>query len=156
MLLHRSGSPSRNTRSHGTNTLSKKAKASISSKREPRGWSNVERPRSKLSRHRNFRPGASQGMAKAKEVRPGAPVGSRWERAGYTAISSAMGQGRQQPRPVDHDAGVSLLDHRQGNVGLVGQGSVLRGAVALQVDQRMCKHQVVFPHVLVIVLYVSS
>ena len=82
MLLQRSGSPSRNTRSQGTNTLSKKASASISSNRDPSGWSKPERPRSKLSRHRNFSPGASQGSAKAKDVRPGAPVGSRCDRAG--------------------------------------------------------------------------
>ena len=92
MLLHMSTSPYRNTLSQGTRTLSKKAKASISSNRDPRGWSKLERSRSNGSRHWNLSPGVSQGIANAKDVRPGAPVGSRWERAGYTAISSAMGR----------------------------------------------------------------
>src|SRR4029450_3911266 len=67
--LHSSTSPSRKTRSQGTRTSSKKTIASISSKREPKGWSKWERPRSKLSRHCNFTPGVLQGMAKAKEYR---------------------------------------------------------------------------------------
>jgi len=32
--------------------------------REPKGWSKCERPRSKLSRHRNLRPLIPQGIAK--------------------------------------------------------------------------------------------
>ena len=66
MSLSNSASPSRNTRSQGTNTSSKKTVASISSNREPRGWSKRERPRSKLSRHRNFSPGVLHGMAKLR------------------------------------------------------------------------------------------
>ena len=54
----------RNTRSHGTSTSSKKTMQSISSKRELKGWSKCERPRSKLSRQRNLRPGVPQGIAK--------------------------------------------------------------------------------------------
>jgi hypothetical protein len=65
--------------------------ASISSKRDPKGWSKWERPRSKLSRHWNFTPGVLQGMAKAKEYRACASAGSSWFLAGYTAISSARG-----------------------------------------------------------------
>ena len=91
MLLQRATSPSRNTRSQGTSTLSKKATASISSKREPRGWSKWERLRSKLSRHWNFSPGVSQGMAKAKDVGLGALFGSMCDAVGYRAISSESG-----------------------------------------------------------------
>ena len=62
--LRISTSPSTNTRSHGTSTSSKNTTQSISSKREARGWSKRERPRSKLSRQRNFSPGVPQGIAK--------------------------------------------------------------------------------------------
>ena len=65
-LLHMSTSPSRKTRSQGTSTSSKKTTASISSKREPKGWSKWDRPWSRLSRHMNLTPGVSQGMEKEK------------------------------------------------------------------------------------------
>src|SRR5260370_33515462 len=45
-------------------TSSKKTTQSISSKREPSGWSKWERPKSKLSRHRNLSPGVPHGIAK--------------------------------------------------------------------------------------------
>jgi hypothetical protein len=83
-------SPSMNTRSHGTSTSSKNATQSISSKREPSGWSKRDRPRSKLSRHRKRRPGVPHGMAKLSAK--GLCGWSSWARRGeYTAISSAIG-----------------------------------------------------------------
>jgi len=50
----------------GTSTSSKTTTASISSNREPSGWSKCERPMSNDSRQMNFSPGVSHGMAKAK------------------------------------------------------------------------------------------
>ena len=43
-LLAISTSPNKKTRSQGTNTFSKNTTASISSNRDPRGWSKLERP----------------------------------------------------------------------------------------------------------------
>src|ERR1700733_5105819 len=54
--LHRATSPHRNTRSHGTSTLSNTTTASISSKRDASGLSKRERPTSYASRQRNFKP----------------------------------------------------------------------------------------------------
>src|SRR5881392_939363 len=83
-------SPYRNTRSQGTSTRSKIAVQSISSKREPSGWSNDERPISKLSRQMKRRPGVPQGMAKANAFGLGRLPNDR-DGAGATNSSSEAG-----------------------------------------------------------------
>ena len=65
--------------------------ASISSNRLPAGWSKCDRPKSSESRHWNFSPSVSQGMANPKAYLPSSPAGTRRVRAGYTAISSDSG-----------------------------------------------------------------
>src|SRR2546428_487144 len=90
VLLIRSTSPRTKTRSQGTRTSSKNTTQSISSKRDASGWSKRERPRSKLSRQRNFSPGVPHGMAKlmAKGLCFSVCLATRGE---YTAISSDIG-----------------------------------------------------------------
>ena len=61
-------------------------------------------------------------------------------------------QGSQHTRTPDHDPRVGLPHHRQGHIRLVFQRRGHGGAVALQVDQCVGQHQVVFPYVFVVLL----
>ena len=77
MLLQRSGSPSRKTLSQGTNTLSKNARASISSNRDQAdGRSGNARDQSSRGRGTSD-PACCRGWQRAKDVVPAAPDGSR-------------------------------------------------------------------------------
>ena len=69
-------------------------------------------------------------MAKANDVRPGAPVGRRCDLAGYTAISSAMGRVASSLAPCTTiPASVSLTTDRAMSVlscRIVSVGTRLR------------------------------
>ena len=86
--VHSSGSDLRNTRSHGTRTSSNTTIVSISSKREPRGWSIWDSLYTSDSRQINFIPGVPQGIvnAKANELVSDAALSTV---DGNTMISSA-------------------------------------------------------------------
>ena len=111
--LIRSTSPSRNTRSHGTSTSSKKTTQSISSKREPSGWSKCERPRSKLSRHRNFRPGRAAGDGEIERERAVRLAVAGQARRIDRDLVGQRPQRRQHARAAHDDAGVGLAHHVQ-------------------------------------------
>ena len=122
---------------------------SISSKREPSGWSKCERPRSKLSRQRKRRPRRAardrEGdgeravvlgvLAEARRIHRDL-VGDRAER-------------RQHARAAHHQAAAGFLDHAQRGAFLQVEhaGDV---AAALQVDQRVRQDDVVLADELVV------
>src|SRR6185437_15441109 len=85
--LQRATSPHKNTRSHGTATLSKITTQSISSKREASGASKCDRPASNASRQINLNPLALQLIANASAY--GASAGSSFSSVdGNTSNSS--------------------------------------------------------------------
>ena len=110
-----------------------------------------------------FQPRRIAGQGESKGSAPRRPGGQRVGTGGIDGDFVGDGQRRQQPRPVDDEAGVRFPDHRQRNVHIVGQrrrrgmagrGRGLGRPVALQIDQRMRQHQIVFADELIVVLNV--
>ena len=134
-------------------TSSKNTMQSISSKREPSGWSKCERPRSKLSRQRKRRPGVPHGIAKAARTGCGPRCAGRGAanrpRSRRRAAPAWRGRGRRARRcrrlvsRITSQRGAFLQVEHAGDV-----------AAALQVDQRVGQDEVVLADELVIAAHV--
>ena len=111
VALSRSTSPSRNTRSHGTITSSKKTTQSISSKREPSGWSKCERPEIEAVAAQEFEPRRAAGDRKAQRERAVAFGVARHARRIDPDLVGERPQGRENARAAHDDAGIGLAHH---------------------------------------------
>ena len=142
-----------NTRSHGTSTSSKKTMLSISSKREPSGWSKCDLPVVETVAAEEAQAGRVAGHGETQGERAVAVQMLRQPRRIDRDLVGERTERRQHAGATDDDAGGGFLHHLQRGAFLEIEHAA-DVAAALQVDQRMGQDKVVLGDIAVIAPHV--